>query len=490
MNQNAGRKSHVKYVFCTALLSLILASGTVFGKTLRVPGEYFTIQKAIEAASPMDEVVVADGTWKGTGFKNLDVELITVRSENGPAKCIIDCEGSGTAFSVNGNASEVSGFTITNASDSGIGAGDSSIISNCIITNNVGDSGGGIDCRGATIRDCIITDNEARLGGGINIGGTYYSAIITNCIISNNFADNGAGIYSSKKATISKCIISNNLAGSGSEGGGLYLGDESSITNCVIANNTAVRGGGFHIGRASSIINCTVVNNKSGNSGGGIYSYYASDTSTVVNSILWGNTPDQTSGNLEIYYSDVQGGFSGMGNIDADPLLGNDYHLKAGSPCIDTGTVEMGAPNTDIDGASRPQGSGYDMGADEASADNPNNPSANAGSDQIVGDKITLDGSKSFDPDGSIASYQWELRHKTNPLYNRTVSGVTTTVSDLKKGFYDVTLTVTDNSGVAKSDELFFSAIGDPAKEYDINGDGKAGLAEVIYYLQILSGKK
>jgi len=287
--------------------------------------------------------------------------------------------------------------------------------------------------------------------------------------------------------TISKCIISNNLASD--SGGGLYLTSESSITNSVIANNTAVRGGGFYIGRASSIINCTVVNNKSGNPGGGI-NVYGSDTSTVVNSILWGNTPDQTSGNLEIYYSDVQGGFSGMGNIDADPLLGNDNHLKAGSPCIDTGTVEMGAPNTDIDGASRPQGSGYDMGADETSADNPNNPSANAGSDQIVGDKITLDGSKSFDPDGSIASYQWELRHKTNPLYNRTLSGATTTVSDLKKGFYDVTLTVTDNSGAAKSDELFFSALGDPAKEYDINGDGKAGLAEVIYYLKILSFDK
>jgi len=488
MKQNADRKSHVKYVFCTALLSLILASGTVFGKTLRVPGEYFTIQKAIDAASPMDEVVVADGTWKGTGFKNLDVELITVRSENGPAKCIIDCEGSGTAFSVNGNASEVSGFTITNAGSTGIGAGDSSIISNCIITNNVGISGGGIDCRGATIRDCIITDNEARLGGGIDIGGTGGTSYLTNCIISNNFANEGAGIYSYEKATIFKCIISNNLASA--RGGGLYLGDESSITNSVIANNTATTtGGGFYFGVASSIINCTVVNNKSGNPGGGI-KFNGSDTSTVVNSILWGNTPDQTSGNLEIYYSDVQGGFSGMGNIDADPLLGNDNHLKAGSPCIDTGTVEMGAPNTDIDGASRPQGSGYDMGADEASADNPNNPSANAGSDQIVGDKITLDGSKSFDPDGSIASYQWELRHKTNPLYNRTLSGATTTVSDLKKGFYDVTLTVTDNSGAAKSDELFFSALGDPAKEYDINGDGKAGLAEVIYYLKILSFDK
>ena len=146
-------------------------------------------------------------------------------------------------------------------------------------------------------------------------------------------------------------------------------------------------------------------------------------------------------------------------------------------------------PDTDIDGASRPQGSKYDIGADEASADSPNDPSANAGSDQIVGDGITLYGSKSFDPDGSIASYQWELRHKTNSLHNKTVSGETVTVSDVKKGFYDVTLTVTDDSGAVNADEMFFSATGDPMKEYDISGDGKAGLAEVIYYLQILSGK-
>jgi parallel beta-helix repeat protein len=477
----------MKKIFCMVLLSLALAWGAAFGATLRVPGEYFTIQKAIEAASPTDEVVVADGTWKGTGFKNLEVKLITVRSENGPENCIIDCEGDGKAFTVSGNASEISGFTITNASESGIVAGDSSTVSNCIITNNAGTSGGGIDCRDATIRDCVITDNEASSnGGGISIGGTSYSPIITNCIISNNFANNGAGIYSYSKATISNCIISNNLASA--SGGGLYLYSESSITNCVIANNTAVRGGGFYLyGKGSSIINCTVINNKSDNPGGGIDA--GSGYASTVNSILWGNTPDQADGELEIYYSNVQGGFSGIGNIDADPLLGNDNHLKAGSPCIDTGTSEMDAPDTDIDGASRPQGSGHDMGSDEASADSPNDPVAKAGSDQIVGDNITLYGSGSLDPDGTIVSYQWEIRHKSNSLYNRTVSGETVTVSDLKKGFYDVTLTVTDDTGAVNSDEMFFSALGDPAKEFDINGDGKAGLAEVIYYLKILSGK-
>jgi len=52
-----------------------------------------------------------------------------------------------------------------------------------------------------------------------------------------------------------------------------------------------------------------------------------------------------------VTYSDIQGGWEGVGNIDADPLFvdpdgpdddpntwgDNDYHLSPGSPCIDAG---------------------------------------------------------------------------------------------------------------------------------------------------------
>ena len=261
--------------------------------------------------------------------------------------------------------------------------------------------------------------------------------------------------------------------------GGIYSPTSSDIAirNCIIAANSAHdEGGGVDGNDSITIINCTITEN-SASSGGGISGF-----SKIINTIHWGNPPAEISGLPEVYYSDIQGGAEGTANIDADPLLGNGYHIKAGSPCIDTGTADAGelgqAPDTDIDGTSRPQGSAYDIGADEALGDNPNNPTANAGSDQIVGDQITLSGGGSSDPDGSVVACQWNLRHRENPLYNKSAVGETATVTDLKKGFYDVT--VTDDSGATAEDEMFFSAIGDPTKAFDISGDGKAGLDEVI----------
>jgi len=82
---------------------------------------------------------------------------------------------------------------------------------------------------------------------------------------------------------------------------------------------------------------------------------------TVMNCILWN---DAAPNGAEIHvdfsmpsvtYSNVEGGYPGTGNIDADPLfLGapDDLHLGPGSPCIDAANGPE-APELDLDGNPR-----------------------------------------------------------------------------------------------------------------------------------------
>jgi len=82
-------------------------------------------------------------------------------------------------------------------------------------------------------------------------------------------------------------------------------------------------------------------------------------------------------------------------------------------------------------------------------------PVANAGPDQIVEREVLLDGSKSYDLyGGEIVSYHWEIKYRGNTAYNANAVGINPTITNLEPGFYDATLTVTDNDGLTASDDI------------------------------------
>jgi hypothetical protein len=88
-------------------------------------------------------------------------------------------------------------------------------------------------------------------------------------------------------------------------------------------------------------------------------------TTTLVNSILWGNTATtapQLYGSPTVTYSCVQGGYTGTGNISSDPLFVNaaagDLRLSGTSPCIDAGN-----PASDYSLEPEPDGGRINMGA-------------------------------------------------------------------------------------------------------------------------------
>jgi parallel beta-helix repeat protein len=213
---------------------------------------YLTIQAAIDAAENGDTIIIEDGTYVGEGNRELNFwgKAITLRSQNGPDNCIIDCEQLSTGFifinSEEAN-SVVDGFTITNGYSLDAGGGilcesSSPTINNCIISSNTADrAGGGISCWAGnpTITNCSITGNQALTETG---GGIWCSAssepIISNSTISENSPD---GIWmddmSNAWITGTVQVIYNNLTGSGTvqvQSDAILLIHDSAVS-CTIA---------------------------------------------------------------------------------------------------------------------------------------------------------------------------------------------------------------------------------------------------------------
>jgi hypothetical protein len=260
--------------------------------------------------------------------------------------------------------------------------GSDALIENNTFRDNVSYTHGGaifISSSSPIIRGNMIIDNHAALGnasgGGIHIENNSGPQILNN-VISDNSATalgsfsvhhaRGGGIFISGGSgiVISGNVISNNLVNwepqTTADGGALYIVDSDPyISNNVIVDNEAegYNGGAFYLDNSDAmIINNTIANNQTGNLGGAIYAEISHPT--IVNSILYFN---QDSAGTEIVldnfssvmasYSDIQGSWPGVGNLDVDPMfrdmIGGDYNLQAqmcgdqnDSPLIDAGSPD------------------------------------------------------------------------------------------------------------------------------------------------------
>jgi len=250
---------------------------------------------------------------------------------------------------------------------------------NCAFSLNISVTGGGMyngNNSNPTLINCTFSKHFlVSSGGGIHNSAS--SPVLFNCtFIENEAYMAGAGMCNegNSNPTLSDCTFSGNLADSG---GGMY-NDASSpeLVNCMFRVNSAdwYGGGMYNEGSNPIVTNCTFSGN-SADWGGGMYNN--SSSPTLTNCILWANANDQVFGTLTITYSCVQGGWSGTGNIDADPLFvrdpddggdgwgddpdtpgvdegaNDDYgnlRLRAGSPCIDAGdNTAVPADTLDLD---------------------------------------------------------------------------------------------------------------------------------------------
>lgn len=283
-------------------------TSTALGIVINVPFDQPTIQAGIDAAVNGDEIIVAPGIYNEViNFSDGQLEPadkeIVLRSSHGADVTIIDAQGipSSVVTCESGATSStvIDGFTLRNGTGTVLG---------------VALRGGGMlnFMASPAVLNCIFEQNTASFGDGGAVFNFFASPYFANCVFHDNTAPEGGAIYNDTSFP--------------------------RLDNCVITDNSATEGGAAYNfnGSAPLFLNC----------------------------ILWGNTATSFgvvfagSGVPIARYSNIEDGFLGEGNVDVNPLFVNDltdFHLQAGSPCIDAGDSTSVAETlfVDLDGNAR-----------------------------------------------------------------------------------------------------------------------------------------
>ena len=342
-----------------------------------------TIQKAIDKAAANDTILVAKGTYSYITIP-ASKRGLTVKATGSVADSVIKGASGHRCVTIGDGSTTniyVVGFTLTSGSLSGsgnCGAGAmGGTYSNCVITaNSSGSLTTGSGAYKCTLNNCTISNNTCSdWTGGIedciankctisgnkstNVGaGGAKNCMLTECTISGNTAKSGGG--GAQGCTSYRCVFKNNTCTSNSDAGNELNGgvaydcivnvrnraiSAASCYNCTIVSTSGSPG----IWRATSLYNCIV--SSSGNSFtiNGDSNWSVKLYNCLLNNVSLGTYVTKTS------------------CTTANPkfVSNSDYHLQAGSPCIDKGNNSYVSTTTDYAGNVRIRNSKVDIGAYE-----------------------------------------------------------------------------------------------------------------------------
>jgi beta propeller repeat protein len=305
----------------------------------RTGARYDYIQHAIAAAERGDESLVGQGCY--TERINYGGKAVTVRSADPADPAVVAAtalriEGDVVTFAALEDANSVlDGLTITGGYSGILCSATSPVVTRCNVTANRGAGMRLLNQSNVTMSYCNVTGNDA---AGVDLWATRQGRVVRH--------------------------------------------SQATFHNCLIAGN---RLQGISSGRVT-ITNCTIVEN--------LREGVNSISPVVTNSVLYSNGRDadniQIGGSYAtVSFSDIEGGWDGDGNIDADPCfvktgnwvngtdwIAGDYHLKSRgvrwdslssswvsdditSPCIDAGDPAYPLVDEPVTVTEEPSGQQY-----------------------------------------------------------------------------------------------------------------------------------
>lgn len=281
-------------------------------------GTFTDLQDALDAAVDGSEVRVCPGTWGGTFAAFASIDLV---SQGGADRTVLQGPGAGLGDTLTlwgGEGTSLTGFTVT---------------------------GGGTGIRSASvvITDCVVTGNVGADGGGIRL--TYGAdAVIASTTITGNVADNGGGLY--VEANVSVDLTGSSVEGNVAENaGGIQLGFGSSLVGGRITGNEARNisfyegnGGGIGIldGMGTVTVSGTEIDGNIAYQGAGIAAsaevIVLTDVSVHDNSVV---EPYGVGGGLTLFRGDLV-------NLGTTSFIANDAP-NAGGAYVTDGTITGGS---------------------------------------------------------------------------------------------------------------------------------------------------
>ncbi len=210
--------------------SSAIDSASADGITLYVggsgPGNYSSIQAAVDDASDGDTVYVYNGTYQETVTIQPSIQLVGEYKHG----TVIDAVGSGTAVAIQGDGTVMTRFTVTGSAGGGQTAavqihGDHVIFDHNVVRDNEHHGILLTSASGCRLSRNVITDNSYH---GVHI----VNASDGNNVTHNEIASGMAGVYigAPHPQTVSFNSISNSTKG-------VYL--EESHGNAVLGNHIA-----------------------------------------------------------------------------------------------------------------------------------------------------------------------------------------------------------------------------------------------------------